>query len=165
VVRRLNGQVLSGNGVAPNLKGVLNATGILTQAFATDAFESLLRGITQIRLAFFEPTAVLMNPADYVTMRLLKMTTGEYYFGPPSQAGVETVWGVPIMQDPLQPVGFATVAKWDEAILYVRSGVQVIATDSHQDFFVRNLVAILAEGRYGVATPRPQAFCNVDIAA
>jgi len=162
VARRLNTQVLSGNGTAPNLKGILNYT-ILTQSFTTDMFESLLRGITAVRLAFFEPSMVLMNPADFISMRLLKMTTGEYYFGPPSQTGVQTVWGVPIMTDPLQPAGFATVGKWDEAILYVRDGVNVLATDSHSDFFVRNLVVILAEGRYGLAVPRPQAFCNVDI--
>ena len=124
--------------------------------------ETLLRAITQARLAFFEPSAVLMNPADFISMRLLKMTTGEY-FGPPSQTGVSTVWGVPIITDPLQPTGFATVGKWNEAILYVRSGVTVVATDSHSDFFVRNLIAILAEGRYGLAVPRPQAFVNADI--
>lgn len=162
VARRLNSQVLLGNGTAPNLKGILQYA-VLVQGFVNDMFESLLRGITAIRLAFFEPTAVLMNPADFISMRLLKMTTGEYYFGPPSQTGVQTVWGVPIITDPLQTAGYATVGKWDEAILYVRSGLQVIATDSHQDFFVRNLVAILAEGRYGLAVPRPQAFANVDI--
>jgi HK97 family phage major capsid protein len=164
VARRLNSQILNGNGTAPNLKGILATAGIGTQAFTVDALESLLRGITQARLAFFEPTAVLMNPADFITLRLVKFSgTGEYMFGPPSQSGVETVWGLPIIQDPLQAAGFATVGDWKQAILYVRSGVTVIATDSHSDFFVRNLVAILAEGRYGLAVPRPQAFVNVDI--
>ena len=164
VARRLNSQILNGNGTAPNLRGILATSGIGTQAFTVDALETLLRAITQARLAFFEPSAVLMNPADFVTIRLMKFSgTGEYMFGPPSQDGIERVWGVPIIQDPLQAAGFATVADWSQAILYVRSGVQVIATDSHSDFFVRNLVAILAEGRYGLAVPRPQAFVNADI--
>lgn len=164
VARRLNSQILNGNGTAPNLKGILATAGIGTQAFTVDALETLLRAITQARLAFFEPSAVLMNPADFITMRLLKFSgTGEYMFGPPSQQGVQTVWGIPIILDSLQTAGFATVADWSQAILYVRSGVQVIATDSHSDFFVRNLVAILAEGRYALAVPRPQAFVNADI--
>lgn len=163
VARRLNSQILSGNGTAPNLRGILNTSGILTQSFTVDLFESVLRGITQVRLAFFEPNVILMNPADFVSMRLTKMTTGQYYFGPPSDAGLDTLWGLRIVQDPLQPAGFVTVGDWKQAILYVRSGISVIATDSHSDFFVRNLIVILAEGRYGLAVPRPQAFANVDI--
>jgi HK97 family phage major capsid protein len=164
VARRLNSQILNGNGTAPNLKGILATAGIGTQAFTVDMLETMLRGITQSRLAFFEPTAILMNPADYISMRLLKFSgSGEYMFGPPSQEGLSVAWGVPIITDPLQAAGFVTIGDWRQAILYVRSGVTVIATDSHSDFFVRNLVAILAEGRYGLAVPRPQAFVNADI--
>ncbi len=38
-------------------------------------------------------------------------------------------------------------------------------TDSHADFFIRNLVAILAEERVAFAVTRPTAFVNVDISA
>lgn len=163
VARRLNSQILNGNGTAPNLKGILATSGIGTQAFTVDMFETLLRGITQARLAYFEPSAILMNPADFVSMRLMKDTTGNYHLGPVIDTGAVRVWGIPIITDPLQTAGFATIGDWSQAILWVRSGVSVIATDSHSDFFVRNLVAILAEGRYAVSVPRPQAFVNADI--
>ncbi len=38
-------------------------------------------------------------------------------------------------------------------------------TDSHADFFIRNMVAILAEERVAFAVTRPTAFVKVDVAA
>jgi hypothetical protein len=37
----------------------------------------------------------------------------------------------------------------------------VLATDSHSDFFVKNLVALLAEMRAALGVLLPQAFCKV----
>lgn len=170
IARRLNNQILNGDGVAPNLLGILGTAGVVTQAFAVDAIQTILRAMTTVRLAYFEPSAILMHPLDFVNIRLLRdlsggAGTGQYLFGPPSQSGVETLWGLRIVQDVNVAQGAPVVADWRQAILYVRDSVNVLATDSHADFFVRNLVAILAEGRYAVAVPRPQAFVVADITA
>ena len=37
------------------------------------------------------------------------------------------------------------------------------ATDSHMDFFIRNLVAILAEMRAAFGVIQPSAFCKVTL--
>ncbi|WP_157533545.1 phage major capsid family protein, partial [Nocardia otitidiscaviarum] len=40
----------------------------------------------------------------------------------------------------------------------------VTMTDSHADFFIRNMVAILAEERLAFAVTRPSAFVKVALA-
>lgn len=174
VNRRLNSEILAGDGVAPNLRGILNTPGIGTlargaaPAAATEPnVEAIYRAITTVRLAFFEPTAVMMHPTNWQKIRLSRddsgaaAGTGAYLFGPPSIPGADTLWGMRVVLDTNMPVGTALVGDFTQAILYVRDGVSVVATDSHSDFFVRNLIAVLAEGRYALAMPRPQAFCTV----
>lgn len=168
VARRLNGQILAGDGSAPNLLGILNTDGLLSQddtvlgTSGARKIERILAAITQIRLAFLEPSAILMNPLDFEEIRLKRDGTENYYFGSPAVAGETTLWGLPIIQDTTCTAGQPVVADWSQAILYVREEVNVLATDSHSDWFTRNLIAILAEGRYALAVPRPDAFCEVD---
>jgi HK97 family phage major capsid protein len=168
VARRLNSEVLQGDGVAPNLLGLLNTPGIGSVARTTEPnVEAIYKGILACRLAFFEPNAVVLHPNNWTAIRLSRddsgagAGTGGYLFGPPSIPGADTLWGLRVVQDTTMPANTALVGQFNQGILYVRDGVSVIATDSHSDFFVRNLVAILAEGRYAFTVPRPQAFCKV----
>jgi hypothetical protein len=39
----------------------------------------------------------------------------------------------------------------------------ITATDSHSDFFIRNIIAILAEMRAAFGIIRPSAFVEVDL--
>lgn len=159
---RLDSQMINGDATGENLRGILNTSGVLTQARATDpAIEAILKAITQIRLQFLEPTAILLHPTDAMNARLAKNANGDYYFGPPNLSGDLQIWGLPIVQSPVVTAGTAIVGKWDEAILWVREGLNLAASDSHNDFFIRNMVAVLAEMRAAFAVPRPFAFCAV----
>lgn len=169
VRRRLNGQMMSGDGTAPNLRGILNTVGIGTTAVGVspdDRLQAFARGILAVRLAFFEPDSVLLNPNDYLDIRLMRdssggANTGQYLFGPPSTAGLETIWGLPMRQTTELPSGTGLVGDFSQAILYQREGIQVLTTDSHSDFFIRNAIVILAEGRWAFAVPYPTAFATV----
>lgn len=159
---RLDSQMINGDGTGENLRGILNTSGILSQSgTGMPAVEALLRAITLIRLQFLEPTAILMHPNDFMGMRLAQDANGNYIFGPPNVAAPAQVWGVPIAQSTVIAENTAIVGKWNEAILWVREGATVSASDSHSDFFVRNMVAVLAEGRFAFGVPRPAAFCQV----
>lgn len=160
---RLDAQMIVGNGAGENLRGILNTSGIATVAKggAEPAVEAILRAITAVRLAFMEPSAILLHPNDYVEMRLTKDANGNYIMGPPNLPGPDQLWGVPVVQSSAITQNTGLVGKFDEAILWVREGITVSATDSHADFFTHNLVAILAEGRFAFGVPRPAAFCSV----
>jgi hypothetical protein len=62
------------------------------------------------------------------------------------------------------PAGTAWCAAWNWGVVYDREQATLQATDTHADFFVRNLVAILAELRAGFAILRPPAFCRITLA-
>jgi HK97 family phage major capsid protein len=169
--RRLEDQVLAGDGTGENLRGILNTTGLQSVPAGPQSHADKVHfGITKVLLANFQATGVVMNPLDWETIRLSREDTGgpgtgAYIFGPPSQAGVETLWGRAVAQSPAIPQGTALVGDLRAAILWVREGVQILASDSHADFFIRNLVAVLAENRAAFGVPYPQAIAEVDLAA
>jgi HK97 family phage major capsid protein len=59
--------------------------------------------------------------------------------------------------------GVAVVADWRLAVLWDRMRVMISVSNSHSDFFIRNLVAILAEMRAAFGVLRPAAFVETDL--
>jgi HK97 family phage major capsid protein len=162
VRRRLEAQVIAGDGVGENLTGILNTAGIGAQARGSDSdLDAIHKAITLVRLAYIEPTAVGMHPNSWQAIRLAKNANGDYLMGPPNMIGDRQVWGLPAHTTANYPANTALVGDFTEAVLWVREGITVTASDSHADFFIRNMVALLAEGRYAFGVPRPGAFSKV----
>jgi HK97 family phage major capsid protein len=164
----LEAQVANGNGTGQNLTGILNTSGIgsIAKGDASHTTENdadaLHRAVTSIRLAFGEPNGVALHPTDWETIRLSKTSgSGDYLYGPPAMAGTQQVWGLPVVAGAVIPQGTGIVADWRQAILWLREGVQVLASDSHSDFFVRNMIAVLAEMRAAFGIVRPDQFTKV----
>jgi hypothetical protein len=185
---RLDQQIVSGDGVGENLRGIRNATnkGLVTlrkpNITDTNVPESILdtihRAITAVRLAFFEPTAVGIHPTDWERVRLARSMapgaanapggagtapTGDYLMGDPTSSGVERVWGLLPVVSPAFAQGHPVIGDYRQAVLWLREGTQVSASDSHMDFFIRNMVAILAEFRAAFGVLAGPAFCEADI--
>ena len=159
----LQEQVIQGNGSGENLTGILSTPGVQSQDKGSDTLlDALHKAITKVRLAYHEPNAIGIHPNDWQTIRLLKDTSnGGYLFGPPSQAGPSTIWGIQSVVQAAFPTGNPLVGDFRQAELWIREGAQVLASDSHVDFFVRNIIALLAEMRVGFGVPLPEAFCEV----
>jgi HK97 family phage major capsid protein len=157
-------QIMNGDGTGENFTGISVTSGIQTQSFVTDMFTAIRKGITKLRtVGRVEPSAILMNPANAEAVDLTKDGQGQYYYGGPMSLGPRRMWGLPIIESETQTVDFCTVADWSKAVIWDREQTTVTMTDSHADFFVRNLVAILAEERLAFGVVRPSAFCTVDI--
>jgi HK97 family phage major capsid protein len=70
--------------------------------------------------------------------------------------------GMSVFVTPSVGVGTALVGDFaTSARIYRRGGLSVEATNSHDDWFVRNLSMIRAEERLALAVFRPSAFCSV----
>ena len=159
---RLENQVVAGNGSGENLTGIVNTSGILTQAMGSDtAVDAIHKAITQIRLGYVEPNGVGLHPNDWQDIRLSKNSAGDYYYGPPALAGSEMVWGLPVAVTPAFSSGTGVVGDYRQATLWLREVAQILASDSHSDFFVKNLVAILAEMAAAFGVQMPAAFAKV----
>lgn len=160
--QKIEDQVTTGDGTGENFTGILATSGIGSHTQSGETFiDAIHKGITTVRLAFEEPSAVGLHPLDWELIRLAKDSVAGYYFGPPSQAGQSTLWGLPVVVSTAIPQGTAIVGDWSLAMLWLRSGTRVLASDSHADFFRRNLVAILAELRAAFGVLKPQGFCKV----
>jgi HK97 family phage major capsid protein len=159
-------QILNGNSSGENFTGINNTSSIQTQAWSTDLFTTVRKGVTKLRtVGRVNPTALVLNPADAEAIDLLKDGENRYYYGGPSQIGQRTLWGVPVVESESQASGTGLLGDFSKAVLWDREQTTVTMTDSHADFFVRNLVAVLAEERLAFGVTRPTAFCQLDLTA
>jgi HK97 family phage major capsid protein len=76
-------------------------------------------------------------------------------------AGPERMWGLPVVVTTAQTEDTGLVGDFRQAALYLRQGIDVQVSNQHDDYFVRNLLAIRAEMRAALAVYRPAAFCTV----
>lgn len=159
-------QILSGNGTGENFTGIRNWSGVQTQAFDTDIFTTVRRAITKARtIGRVAPNGVLLSPADVEAIDLARDGNERFFGAGPFAMGPRTLWGLPMVESESQPDGEALVGDYAKAVLWDREDTTVTITDSHADFFIRNLVAILGEKREAFAVTRPTAFVKADIAA
>jgi HK97 family phage major capsid protein len=159
-------QLLNGTTVAPDIIGIRNRVGLAALVDGTgkpipDAIYTQIMAI--FNTAFLMPDGVIMNPADWSKVQLSKTTTGEYIgSGPFTDAQSPVLWGLPVAVTPVMTAGQALVGAFRAAAqIFRRGGVRVEASNSHQDFFIKNLVAIRAEERLALSVYRPGAFGEV----
>lgn len=158
-------QILTGDGVGENLTGILSTSGIQSQSFDTDVFVSVRKAITKARtVGRVVPNAVLMNPLDVETVDLARETGGRFYGAGPFTMGPRTLWSLPVVESETIAAGTAVVGDFSKAVLWDREDTTVTFSDSHADFFVRNLVAALAEERVAFGVTRPAAFVKTTVA-
>lgn len=168
---RLQSQWLNGSGTSPDLKGIKNQTGCLTQSFSNNLLESIRKGKTKVQLSAVNsggganPTAIIMNPSDWETVELAQDNSYRYYGSGPFANTAPRLWGLPVVLSEFQATGYALVGDFSLAVWWDRMQTAIYTSDSHSDFFTRGLLAIYAEIRGAFGVIRPAAFCHVDIAA
>lgn len=142
--------------------GILNTDGIQTQSFATNILVTIRKAITKVN-KYGRPNAVLMSPANAERIDLLRTSTGAYLgpgaFGP----AFSTIWRKPIIEVPGLADTTVLVGDFTTAVLWDREEASITVSDSHADFFVRNLVAILAEARAAFGVLDPALICKATV--
>jgi HK97 family phage major capsid protein len=179
--RREDGQILNGNGTPPNLTGLLNTSGIQTldAAYYTanpvinagqtvENFNRILRAKVQIRLSTVgasQATFVVLNPADMEKFLTLGDANRQYYGpGPFSGAAIANLWGLQTVESENIAAGTSLVGDGLMAAVVDRMDATIYTTDSHSDYFIRNILVILAEERLALPVFRPAAFAKVTLA-
>lgn len=156
-------QILNGNGTGNNFTGINNWSGIQAHARGTDTIlDAVRRALTKARtIGRVAPNALVLNPAQVEALDLLKDGQGQYLGSTPFGQLIRTVWGVPVVESEAQPAGTGLLADFNKCVLWDREAANVTMTNSHADFFIRNLVAILAEERLAFAVVRPSAVVQL----
>lgn len=128
--------------------------------------------------ALLEPDAIVLNPANWQTIRLATDSAGQFFGGGPFQGpygngqnaqasgqvsgALDYLWNKPVVVTSAIGAGTALLGSFSQAAqLFRKSGLTVEATNSNEDDFLHNLVAIRAEQRLALACYRPAAFTAV----
>jgi HK97 family phage major capsid protein len=166
VQEELEDQIVAGSGTGENFTGLFNTTGTQTQAWDTDILTTTRKARTKVQVVGrATPNAYLLNPYDWQTIDLLKDAENRYYFGGPTVMGNPRLWGLPVVENEAVTQGEGMVGDFRVATLWDRQSTQIYVTDSHSDFFIRNLIAILAELRAAFGVKRPAALVEMDLTA
>jgi HK97 family phage major capsid protein len=181
LLRREDTQILNGNGTAPNLRGLLNTSGVLTldatyftanpvvnAGQSVENFNRILRAKVRIGLSTVggaSATFVVINPADYEKLLTVGDANRQYY-GPGPFAGttIPTMWGsLTVVSSEAIAAGIALVGDGRMAAVADRQSAVMYMTDSHSDFFIRNILVFLAEERIALPVFLPSAFAKVTL--
>ena len=162
--KRLETQVMVGDGVAPNLRGFLDAGfGIQTQAKGADpTFDAIFKAMTLVRFTGGAiPSGIVMHPNDYQDVRLTRTASGEYIMGPPMAAGSTTLFGLPVAVTTVITENTALVGDFvNFCYIGARRGVDVQVGYSGTQF-AEGKKLIRADLRACFTVTRPTAFASV----
>jgi hypothetical protein len=156
--------LLNGIGTSPEIQGFLTVTGLLTQSLGTDKLQdAIFKAITKVwTTSFTIPSGVVMHPTDWQTLRLTVATgSGLYYFGPPTEVGIRSLWGLPVVLTTQIPVGSALVGAFSTEAEILDRMVTTVAVGLVNDDFIKNQQTIRVEERIAHAIYRPSAFCKL----
>lgn len=162
VRQRLDGQIISGNGTSPNLRGFLNTGGIQTQAKGGDPVpDAIYKAITKTEVvgqAFADN--VMLHSNDWQDVRLLRTADGIYIWGSPSDPGPNTIWGLPVVKMQVSE-GTGLVGDFGNfSELAIRRGLNV-KVGLHGNDFIEGKQAVRCDIRVALVVYRPAAFVQV----
>lgn len=153
---KIESNILFGQ-ATPDFVGVAETSGILTQAFSSSIMTTARKAITNLAENGLEPnpTAFVMSPGDWEAVELALFAAAPYL---PYQ---QSMWRIPVVESQYVTSGTAYLGNWKQAVMWDRQQVTISVSDSHADFFIRNLVAILAEARAAFGVIKPKSFVEI----
>ena len=165
--RKLQTDIINGDGTAPNIRGIFNWPNILTMAAGTDVLGAIYNAMVAVQVTGLgNPTATVMNPVDFGAIRLAREnsasgTLGNYLMGPPTTSGPSTLWGHPVVLSTAMPVDSALVADFAGAVMLFDREQAAIRVGLANDDFIRNIQRILAELRAALVVLRPPQVVRI----
>lgn len=166
---RVENQLVSGNGTAPNLKGLTAAGNFTAHGYTaaaltalglspTNRFDLIGKMIGDCAVADYPADVVVLNTGDWWTLRLTKDTQGRYLLGDPGSSVPPTLFGLPVVASNAIPADNVWVGSLSQAAtLHQREGMAVDLSDSDGDNFTLNLITIRAERRLALTVEKPAA--------
>lgn len=158
-------QILNGDGTGQNLLGIIPQATAYTNPLTggdTTSIDKVRLMVLQAALALLPPDGIVMHPADWAWIELLKDSTGQYIIGQPQGNIGATLWGLPVVPSMAMTIDKVLVGAFGTAAQIFDRWTTTIETGYENDDFTKNLVTILAEKRVALATYRPGAFIYGD---
>jgi HK97 family phage major capsid protein len=166
---RAETQLIAGNGTSPNLSGLTKAGNFTAHGYTaasltaaglspTNRLDLIAKMIGDCAVSDYPADVVILNTADWWTMRLLKDTQGRYILGEPSSALPPTLWGRPVVASNAMVAGNVWVGSLSQAAtLHNREGIIVELSDSDENNFQLQLISVRAIRRMALTVEKPAA--------
>lgn len=155
--------LVNGTGTDGQPLGMMNASGIYSTPFNTDALTTSRNAITTLESTGSTPGAFILNPKDWERIELARDASGrlEFQAGPVDRAE-KRLWGVPVATSAFLAEG--------EAVLFDPSAVKLFTDNVFNvtvapmgDDFARNQLRIRAEIRSDVAIVKPHGIAKISL--
>jgi HK97 family phage major capsid protein len=172
VDRKVDTQLVVGDGVAPNISGTYDTGNFTAHGYADANLGATLKKLVLIRkvmadlyAAGYPADAIVLNPADWATIEIELFTVAAgHMLVNVNAAGQPTLFGLPVVQAIGMAADTFQVGRFSEAyMIYNREGVVVEMSDSDSDNFTKNLITLRAERRLALATEKPAAVRGGDL--
>jgi HK97 family phage major capsid protein len=167
VVRGFEDQIINGDGTGANFAGILNTSGIVSVAYASDLLATIRKALTGFQNSGVVPTALALNPAEAEALDLLRDggATGAYLLGDPAGAAAPNLWRIPRVVSPAIPAGQAVLGDWNRAVVAVREEATAAVDTSGAELFDKNMAKMRVESRLGFGVKVPSSFAVLDLSA
>lgn len=152
VLSRLEHQLINGAGTQGKIHGLLPLATEFVPTIGTRPADVIGESIVRQEGNGYRPNLILLNPLDFYRMQITQVnaTDYEYVFGSPMSPLPQALWNRSIVTTPSVPEGRGLTLDTSFLTVLDREQMTVMVGNQHEDFFVRNLVAILGELRAGL---------------
>ena len=165
--KTIEAQILNGDGTSPNLPGLLTSVSDNATAAGVAKGDTLIDFVLKVKNHIetlnYTPNILVLNPAQWTTLSLMKNTMGEYLLGGPAMVAGKSVWGLSVLTSGALPSGKYILGSLQEGCtIYQRMGAEMMASFDDATNFTTNLVTLRAEERLGFAVEDPNALSAGD---
>lgn len=169
ILVREEDQILNGTGTSPQIRGILQTTGVQTQAAVADDLAGTIgTAIGKVENVDGNADGIAINPVTFwlgVVERHSSQMDGSVLGGPlPFGAVPPGLFGLPVVRTRALATNKAVVGAWQlGATLFQRTATRIRTTDSHASLFISNTWVLLAEERIALAVHRPDFFVDTTL--
>lgn len=162
-------QLLLGDGTGQNLLGLIPQATDFDEGrrkAGDTMIDTIRRAMTQVRIAEYRATGIVMHPSDWEQIELTKTDDNAYVFANPQNTAQPRLWGLPVVDSTAMPEGEFLVGAFRQAAqVFDREQAVVEISTEDSDNFRKNMVTIRAEERIALQVTRPEAFIHGPFAA
>jgi len=162
VMSKLEDHILNGQG-GDDIEGLLHLATVMVPSLTTTPADRIGETVTAMRANGYNPNVIVMNVWDWLKLGITKDADGNYQFGSPLSPAGMTLWNSPVVTSSKIPQGQVLVLDTAYITVLDREAANVMVSNSHKDYFTRNLVLILGELRAGLEVLDGQAIYLVDL--
>jgi HK97 family phage major capsid protein len=150
------------------MTGILHES-IQSQAKGTDPTpDAIYKAITKVRLAYAEPDGIILHPNDWLDIRLLRTTQGQYISAPIVESDPDRLFGKLVVTSPAIAENTGLVGAfgrgaqvWDRDQARVEFALAGLGDVDGTDLWSSNAIRFRAESRLAFGTTYPDFFCKV----